>query len=74
MIFARVCDECKEYITFTGYESYEACNMKIHAFELDHENHPLMTINLDDFENLEGYQEVDYFYNKINRNVFPVNC
>lgn len=74
MIFARVCDKCKEFITFTGYECYEACNMKIHAFDLDHENHPLLTINLDDFEVLEGFQEVDYFYNKINRNVFPVNC
>ncbi|MHA1341793.1 MAG: hypothetical protein ACTSRZ_18225 [Promethearchaeota archaeon] len=48
--------------------------MKIYSFDLDHENHPLVTIHLDEFEEIEEYLEVNYFYNKINHDVFSANC
>ena len=73
ILFARVCLNCQEYITVSGFESYEYCNMKIHSFDLDHENHSLITIKIDDFDKLDEFLEVNYFYNQINYDVFEKN-
>ncbi|MCP4763266.1 MAG: hypothetical protein GY870_15945 [archaeon] len=64
-IFARVCMRCREYIKYQNNSDYEKINMKIHSFDLDHEYHTLVTINLKKFETLEDFEDVSFFYDKI---------